>query len=44
MRRERGTRYALMACAAAIVMIGAARWVRATEANLILNGDLAKGS
>jgi len=44
MRRERGTRYALVACAAAIVMIGAARWVRATEANLILNGDLAKGS
>jgi hypothetical protein len=33
-----------MACAAAIVMVGAARWVRATEANLILNGDLARGS
>jgi len=45
MRRERGTRYALVACAAAILMIAATLSARtATEANLIFNGDLTKGS
>jgi dolichyl-phosphate-mannose-protein mannosyltransferase len=45
MRRERGTPYALVACAAAIVMIATALSVcAATQANLILNGNLAKGS
>ena len=44
MRRERRTRYVWMACAAAILTIAMALSARATEANLILNGDLAKGS
>jgi len=45
MRRERGTCYALVACAAAILMIATALSARAaTEANLLLNGDLTKGS
>jgi dolichyl-phosphate-mannose-protein mannosyltransferase len=44
MRRERAIRNALMACAAAILLIAAARLAHATPANLILNGDLAKGS
>jgi len=44
MRRERGTRYVWMACAAAILMIAMALSARATEAKLVLNGDLAKGS
>ena len=44
MTRERGTRDVLMACAAAILTIAMALSARATEANLILNGDLAKGS
>src|SRR5262249_28769111 len=45
MRRERGTCYAVVACAAAILMIAAALSARAaTDANLILNGDLTRGS
>ncbi|MBV8135646.1 MAG: hypothetical protein JO121_08415 [Deltaproteobacteria bacterium] len=44
MTRERGTRGVLMACAAAILMIAMAPCARATGANLLLNGDLAKGS
>jgi hypothetical protein len=45
MRYERGTRYALVAYAAVILMIATALSARAaTEAKLILNGDLSKGS
>ena len=44
MTREGGTRYALMVCAAAILVVVPALSARATAANLILNGDLAKGS
>ena len=44
MTREGGTRYALMVCAAAILVVVPALSARATAANLILNGDLVKGS
>jgi len=44
MKRERGTRHALMACVAAILAIATAGLARAADANLMLNGDLAKGS
>jgi hypothetical protein len=45
MRYERGARYALVAYAAAILMIATALSARAaTEAKLILNGDLSRGS
>ena len=45
MRHERGTRYALVACATAILTIATALSAHAaTAANLILNGDLTKGS
>jgi hypothetical protein len=44
MTPERGTRDVLMACAAAILTIAMTLSAHATEANLILNGDLAKGS
>ena len=45
MRRERGTRYALMACAATILMIATALSAHAARGgNLILNGDLTEGS
>ena len=45
MRYERGTRYALVAYAAAILMIATGLSARAaTETKLILNGDLSRGS
>ena len=46
MRHRRETRYALVACAAAILIVATGITARAatTAANLILNGDLAKGS
>lgn len=45
MRYERGTRYALVAYAAVILMMATALSARAaTEAKLILNGDLSRGS